>query len=152
MEVLCVEKYVTVVSHPFLFVIHFTNIHGTMYICNIYFNIVLLYNDWWCVNKLSEAEWPRLVLLTIHGLTEKRRHRSQGLERLWHVEGDFLRVQTWQCATLPGSDNRADICTEGLNAGVMTKTGVSRGRPRQRRKTNVMPINSWSAGFSWTVL
>ena len=56
MEARCVEKYITIVSHPFLSVINFTDVNGRVYICNIYFKIVRVYNDWWCVSKLSEAE------------------------------------------------------------------------------------------------
>ena len=50
------KKYITVVSHPFLSVIHFTDIDGTVYFCNTYFNIVLVFNDRWCVSNFSEAE------------------------------------------------------------------------------------------------
>ena len=51
-----VRKSTSRSCHTFLSVIHFTDIDGTVYFCNTYFNIVLVFNDWWCVSYFSEAE------------------------------------------------------------------------------------------------
>ena len=151
MEAWCAEKCITIVSHPFLFVILFSNIHGTVYTCNIcskFFVSTTIGSASAIVPKQNDHVWS-FWRFTVLQCSDSIRAKAWRDSDIWSA---ISCVQTWQCATLPGSDNRADICTEALNAGVMTRTGVSSGRPRQRRKTNVISINSWSVGFSWTVL
>ena len=70
MEARCVEKCITIVSHPFLSVIHFTDINGTLNICNIYFKIVRVcgasaivpqQNDHvWSFHSIATPSQPRL--------------------------------------------------------------------------------------------
>ena len=69
----------------------------------------------WSTVQHSDASAPL-------GVTQR-----QGLGNPRHVDCSFLFVQSLkvreavQCAKTPGSDNPADVCTEGLNAELMTK-------------------------------
>ena len=66
----CSEKYITVVSHRYWFVMHFTDTNGTVYTRNTYFNTVAANSDWLCVCTPCQSKKTATGLFAdTHGLT-----------------------------------------------------------------------------------